>query len=231
LKAFVRVGIALWVAGSNAAWAGRPLITDNAGILPEAACQLESWLRPSRNLHQFVVHPACNPWGGVEWGASWTRERATEGPSTSLLGLQGKTVFKEVEPGSWGAGASLGLSRQVEGESTGITRAATLIFTVAPSQPLAVHVNVGALQASSRHAVANWAAAIEYSLNERWTLVAESYGERHGRPARQIGARTWIRPDSLQFDATLGREQVNGRGETFATIGLVWVWDKVWARR
>ena len=220
----------MWLAACDTAWAGRPLNTDDAAILPEGACQLETWLRPSRHLHQFVLQPACNPWGGVEWGASLIRQHASGTPPQTQLGLQGKTVFKEVQPGTWGAGLSLGVTSQVEGGSTGTTRAAAFIFSVAPSQPLVLHVNLGATQAASRHAIANWAAATEYSINERWTLVAESNGERHGRPVRQFGARTWLRPDSLQLDATLGREHIDGRHETFVTLGLVWIWDRVWAR-
>ena len=141
--------MAMWLAACGTTWAGRPLNTDDAAILPEGSCQLESWLRPSRHLHQLVLQPACNPWGGVEWGASFTRQRATGESSQSLLGLQAKSAFKEVEAGTWGAGASLGLSRQVTGGSTGTTRAGTLIFSVSPSQPLFLHVNVGALKAAT----------------------------------------------------------------------------------
>jgi len=217
-------GIALAMCGT--AWAGRPLNTDDASILAEGACQLETWLRPSRHMHQFVLQPACNPWGRIEWGASLTRQHVGGVPAQAQLGLQAKTAFKEVETGTWGAGASLGAIRQVGGGSIGTLRSATLILSVAPSQPLVLHMNLGATQAPSRHARANWAGAIEYSINERWTMVAESTGERHGRPTRQFGVRTWLRPESVQLDATLGREQLNGRDESFVTLGLVWVWDK-----
>ncbi|WP_280155134.1 hypothetical protein [Piscinibacter sp. XHJ-5] len=228
-KAAAGICVVMWLATYGTAWAGRPLNADDASILPEGACQLETWLRPSRHLQQVVLQPACNPWGGIEWGASLTRQRATDEPSQSLLGLQAKTVFKEVEAGTWGVGGTFGLTRSMEGGGPGTTRTGTLIFSVSPSQPLVLHVNAGVVQAHSRHAVANWGAAVEFGFNERWTLIAETYGERHGRPARQIGARTWVRPESLQLDATLGHEHLNGRRETFFTLGLAWVWE-VWAR-
>lgn len=224
------LSFAVTLACAGSANAGRPLNTDNAGILPEGACQLEAWLRPSAHLDQAVVQPACNPWGGVEWGLSLVRQHSPGAATQSQLGVRGKATLKELAPGSWGAGASFGASRQVEGGSTGTLRYGTLIFSAAPSQPLALHFNLGATQMASASARATWAAAIEHAVGERWTLVAEAYGERHGRPAQQFGARTWLRPESLQLDATIGRETLDGQREHFVTVGLVWVWDKACAR-
>ena len=219
--------LALCLAAWGPAWAGRPLNTDDAAILPTGACQLQAWLRPSRHLDEFVLQPACHPWGRVEWDASLAMARAAGGASSTSLGLQAKTAFRTVEPGSWGAGASLGVSRQAGDGAAQTTRAGNLIFSLAPSQALVLHFNAGARQTASRHAVAGWGAAVEVELAQGWTLVAESYGERHARPARQLGLRTWLRPQRVQLDATLGHEPLDGRGETFATIGLVWFWEHV----
>ena len=128
----------------------------SAPVLPahRRGAALAAWLRPSRHLDEFVLQPACNPRGGVEWDASLAMAHAAGGASSTSLGLQAKTAFRTVEPG-------------------------------------------------------------------------ESYGERHARPARQLGLRTWLRPQRLQLDATLGHEPFDGRGETFATIGLVWFREQV----
>lgn len=211
----------------DAAHAGRPLNTDDAAILPEGACQIETWLRPSRRLHQFNFQPACNPWGGIEWGASFTRQHAADAGPQTLVGLQAKTVFREAETGGWGAGATLGVVRTTEAGNAAMLRSGTLILSAAPTAAFALHANVGATQEGSRHAIANWAAAIEYELHPRWTLVAETYGAAHGRPTHQFGARTWLDPDRLQLDATIGRETVGGTRETVVTLGLVWVWERV----
>jgi hypothetical protein len=220
--------LALCLAACGPAWAGRPLNTDDAAILPTGACQLQAWLRPSRHLDEFVLQPACNPRGAVEWDASLAMARAPGGASSTSLGLQAKTAFRTVEPGSRGAGASLGVSRQAGDGAAQTTRAGNLIFSLAPSQALVVlHFNAGARQTASRHAVAGWGAAVEVELAQGWTLVAESYGERHAGPGRQLGLRTWLRPQRLQLDATLGQEPLDGRREAFATVGLVWFWDQV----
>jgi len=208
----------------GSAWAGRPLNTDDAAILPEGGCQLETWLRRARDLHEIVVQPACNPWGGVEWGAVFASTRPVDRSTQSSLGVQGKTVFKEVQTGGWGAGLTIGATRHADGDVAGTTRMGTLIFSGAPSDALMLHANLGVAQAPARSALANWAAAVEYSVIETWTLVAESYGERHGRPTLQIGARTWLRPETVQLDATLGREHVDGRHRSFITVGMVWNW-------
>jgi len=229
--ALASFAVGLLGMGIDAAHAGRPLSTDDAAILPEGACQLETWLRPSAHLHQFNFQPACNPWGGVEWGASFTRQHAADASPQSLVGLQAKTVFREAETGSWGAGATVGVVRAAGGGSTGTLRAGTLIVSAAPTAALTLHANVGATQEGPRHAIANWAAAIEYELHPRWTLVAESYGARHGRASHQVGVRTWLDPDRLQLDATIGRETVGGTREPVLTLGLVWVWERVFAQK
>jgi hypothetical protein len=232
--ALASVAMGLLGIGVDAAHAGRPLNTDDAAILPQGACQLETWLRPSRHLHQFNFQPACNPWGGIEWGASFTRQHAADASPQSLVGLQAKTVFREAETGSWGAGASLGMTRiAADGgayTNTSTLRAGTLIVSAAPTAALALHANVGATQEGSRRAIANWAAAIEYDVNPRWTLVAEIYGSAHARPAHQLGARTWLAPDHLQLDATIGRESIAGKTESLLTVGLVWFWEGVFTR-
>ena len=133
LKRSGRAAFSLVFAMCGSAWAGRPLNTDDASILPEGGCQLETWLRRARDLHEIVVQPACNPWGGVEWGAILASARPVDGSAQSSLGLQAKTVFKEVQPGSWGAGLTIGATRHTDGDVAGTTRMGTLIFSGAPS--------------------------------------------------------------------------------------------------
>lgn len=215
--------LALLVAVAGPAQAGRPMNTDDASISPEGGSQVESWLRVGRDLHELVVQPACNPWGGVEWGLNLASGRAS-GAATSTFGWAAKMVFKEVEAGGVGVGMSGGVSRQKLGGSTANVHVATLIVSAAPTDALALHVNAGATHVTGRSAMATWAAAAEFGVARSWTIVLEAYGERHARPAVQLGARKWLQPDRLQLDASLGREAIDGSRRTLVTIGMAWYW-------
>jgi hypothetical protein len=225
----VRAAAPLLLAAAGTAQAGPPLNTDDAGILSPGACQLELRVRGGQHVQQQYAQPSCNPGGAVEWALNLTHARADDGPVQTLLGVQGKTALLAGD--GWGAAASLALVQELRRGEPATTGVLNLIASVAPSSASALHLNLGAMQARGGRAVATWAAAAEYSLGERWTLLGERYGERHGRPATQIGARTWLQPNVLQLDATLGHEHAGGRSERYATLGLVWVWDGVFAAR
>lgn len=226
---------------SQAALAGRPLYTDDAGTLPQGACQLETWLQTGTQPAQWVLAPACNPQGPIEWGATLIVQRSPEEgrqhQRQDQWGLAAKTVFKELEVHGWGAGASIGFTRPLPGRQgplgSRLVAAGSLLFSASPTARLTLHLNAGAIQAEGRHAVANWGGAFEYILDERWTLVGERYGERHGRPFGAIGAAVWLVRDRVQLDATVGREpRPMGSGYArYGTLGLVWVWENVMPAR
>lgn len=228
---------ALGLLAVSSAQAGRPLYTDDAGILPQGACQLETWLQTGIQPAQWVLGPACNPHGPIEWGATLIVQKAPaedrQHSRQDQFGLAAKTVFKELEVGSWGVGASLGFTRPLPGNQgplgSRLIAAGSLLFSASPTAKLTLHLNAGAIQPEGRHAVANWGTAFEYIIDERWTLVGEHYGERHGRPFTALGAAVWLVRDKVQLDATFGREpRAGGSGYArYGTLGLVWVWENV----
>lgn len=218
---------ALLLAATDAAQAGRPLTTDNAGTLPQGACQLETWLQNGYQPTQWVLAPACNPHGDIEWGAALVVQKSAEAGRLDQFGLQAKTVFKELELNSWGAGATFGLSRPLRRSQGPLQAAGTLLLSALPTPALTLHLNAGAVRSEGRHALANWGAAFEYNIDERWTLVGERYGERHGRPFTALGAAVWLVRDKLQLDGTIGREPRPGGYARNGTLGLLWVWENV----
>ena len=44
----------------NHAEAARPMLTDDARIVDPKSCQLESWVRDSKNVTEYWALPACN---------------------------------------------------------------------------------------------------------------------------------------------------------------------------
>jgi hypothetical protein len=207
----------------SAAHAAPPLNTDDAGVLPPGACQLELRVRGGAHPQQQYMQPSCNPGGPIEWALNVAHAVPADAPAQTLLGLQGKTPLAAGD--GYGATFSAAVVHELRRGVPATTGFATLIGSIAPSSALAAHLNLGLSQVRGRHAVANWGAALELAVGDAWTLLGERYGERHGRPATQIGARTWLRPNVLQLDATLGREHVAGSGVRYATLGLVWVWS------
>ena len=45
---------------TNHAEAARPMLTDDARIVDPKSCQLESWVRDSKNVTEYWALPACN---------------------------------------------------------------------------------------------------------------------------------------------------------------------------
>jgi hypothetical protein len=68
--------MAIALAWALPAHAGRPLVTDDAGIVEARACHVESWLQDESGSRAFWALPACNPAGNLELtlgGARTTR--------------------------------------------------------------------------------------------------------------------------------------------------------------
>jgi hypothetical protein len=214
---------ALLFALCGPAPAAPPLITDDASILPAGYCQLE--LRARGQEHQGLQYAqvSCDPGGSVEWALSLAHAKHEEAPTQVLATLQGKTVLASGD--AWGTALRGALANDLRHGDPATTLLATLIGTIAPSPTTAADLNVGLAQSSGDHAVPNWGAAFEAGVGERWTLLAERYGERGGRPATQLGARTWLRPSVLQLDATVGQDASAGHYRHYVTLGLVWAWD------
>lgn len=211
----------LLALASGAAQAGPPLNTDDAGTLAEGSCQLELRERAGQRLQLQYVQPSCNFGGRVEWALNLAHAQPDGAPSQTFMGLQGKTTLAQGQ--GWAGAFSAAVVHELRRGEPATTGYATLIGTVNPGSSTAAHLNLGLSQQRGRHGVPNWGAAVEWGVSDAWTLLGERYGERHARPATQVGARTWLKPNVLQLDATIGRERFGGRGERYATVGLVWV--------
>ena len=87
------------------------MMTDDARIVEPGACQLESWVQRNRDSTEFWALPACNFSGNLELTMGGARTRDDAGSATTDQVLQGKTLFKLLEPDGWGAGLALGTVR------------------------------------------------------------------------------------------------------------------------
>lgn len=75
--------------------AGRPMEVDDAGIVDEGACQLETWGEFRRGQQSYWLTPACNIGGDweVSVGSAW--QQSSDSANAKIFEAQAKTVLVE----------------------------------------------------------------------------------------------------------------------------------------
>jgi len=208
------------IAGS--AYAGRPLDTEDAEIIDEGRCQLESWIFQSRSTKRYWLVPACNPFGNLELQVGFAREQPDDAPRHNDYVLQAKTLLKPLEENGWGIGLVGSAARFGGGdERTWGYSALVAVSRSLDDNRARLHGNAGAVYVyRTRHLGGLWALAGEFDVTERVTAVAEVLGVAGEGRLAQVGARLWIVPDRVQIDGSVGRTNFSGRTESFFTLGI-----------
>lgn len=207
------------------AHAARPMITDDARIVGARACQLESWVKYNRGSTEYWALPACNFTGNLEMSLGGARGEDAGDIRTTDVILQGKTLFKTLEPNGWGMGLAFGNVRH-----PAINTSANLIGDLYAYVPasfsfkddrVVLHTNVGWLRErdEQRHRL-TWGIGSETQLASRTWLIAETFGQNQDRPFYQMGVRHWLVPERVQVDTTYGNRFANGSEERWFSIGL-----------
>ena len=196
-------GIAL-VAALNGAHAARPFFTDDARVVDEGHCQLETFYKEQRAYSgsEFWFLPACNP-SGVELTAGGNR---IEGEHNFIL--QGKKLFKALETNGSGYAASLGSF----GGDLYVNGIASFSFL---DDRAVVHTNLGLIKDKG-----TWGIGLEALLvAPRLYGILETFGQRGETPTQHVGLRFWVIPDRFQIDATAGRQSASPE-QRFNSVGL-----------
>lgn len=201
-------GLIALVACATSAYGARPFVTDDARIVDEGHCQLETFYKDQRAYpaSEFWFVPACNPFG-LELTLGGNR---IEGERNSLV--QGKLVFKELKPNGVGVAGSVG-SFGGDPYVNGIASVSLL------DDRATVHANAGVIRNPDAER-GTWGIGMEAQLaRPRWYAIAETYGERGDKPTRHIGLRYWLIPERFQVDASHG-EQGASPARRFHSVGL-----------
>lgn len=204
--------------------AARPMITDDARIVDERSCQVESWLRREKDRSELWALPGCNVGGVVELTAGGGRFNEAGGAHTSDLLLQAKALLRPLRTNDWGATASVGHIRHrgVAGGPAYRDYYVNLPLSLSlRDDQVTLHSNIGWLREGATGADrATWGLAAETQLHPRVGLVTEAFGQLSRDSYYQLGLRFWVVPDRVQIDTTYGNRFGRGDQARWFSIGL-----------
>lgn len=222
------LGAALLLGLAGPSVAGRPLSTEDAGVLDPGSCELESYLGLSRepaspDSRLQSVQLGCGAVEGTQLALLHQRGRSGA-TRTRSLAVAGKTRLHdggEAHP-SWAL--AWGLGQTDDGSGAGL-RADQAYLNGVASWPLSAHLmlhgNLGwshsRLAGQSR---TSWAVALEKAATDHLDLMGELFDDdRSHSPWLQLGLRWAVLPDRLWLDASQGWQSGGTRARAF-TLGL-----------
>jgi hypothetical protein len=236
--AWITAAAATGALCAQTAWAGRPLQTEDAGVLDRAACEIESMGARERVAGQAAGRESALGLGcGLGWRSQFGAWSARAGQADSreqAAGFGGKT-------GLWLAGEdgpALTLAWGVAGLRATDThrwreneRAANLVLTL-PAGPGAVHLNLShtreRVEAEPGRRLTGWNVAYEHralgwAAGLALTPMAEVFGDDRGSTWANVALRATLVQERLFVDASWGRQlraEADGGRATLATVGF-----------
>ena len=190
-----------------AAHAARPFITDDARIVDEGHCQLETFAKRQSAYtgSEAWFLPACNPFGAeLTLGAN-----RIEGEDNTIV--QAKFLLQPLEPNRSGYALSIGSF----GGDPYFNAIASFSFF---DERSVVHANLGGNHGAEDRGT--WGLGLEQLLwKPRWYGILESFGQRGDKPTMHFGLRFWVVPNRFQIDATHGHQSADPE-KRFNTVGL-----------
>ncbi|CAN7753296.1 hypothetical protein LJR290_006829 [Variovorax sp. LjRoot290] len=210
---------------SQPGWAGRPFTTEDAGVIADGACELESFGAYVRPRHEPSERGG---WSQVGCGIGFDTQLAvgagrfkSGGGSNTVAALGGKTALRPLSDDSVG----VTLAYVLEGlRSSGqhmrhAGSAAALVVSI-PNGRTIVHANLGvARNHLEGKTVGTYALAVE-RLGERGLDVGlEVFGQGSERPWIGTGARYALRAEKLFVDFSFAVQTGDAHARKL-TVGL-----------
>jgi len=194
----------------GAAHAARPFVTDDARVVDQGGCQIETFYK-HQNAYQgseFWFVPACNP-AGAELTFGGNR---VEGDDNLIL--QAKVLLRALQPNGAGYAMSLGFY----GGSPYVNAIGSFSFA---DDRAVIHANFGAYDDRQTERLrGTWGIGLEALLwSPRLYGILETYGLRDEKPTLHAGLRFWVVPQRVQVDATAGEQHATPE-RRFVTVGL-----------
>jgi len=213
--------VALCVGQAHAA---RPMSTDDANIVDDKACQLETWVKTTRTSLERWAIPGCNLGGDVEWSVGGNAQTEDILGKTQFWVAQAKKRWVSVDDTTVGISTTLGamvtrpaLGDRPEEKDYYLNEPVTVPF----GQDRFVHLNAGWVnhQTLGTHRP-TWGVGGELPLSAKVIAIAETYGEAAMGTRYQVGLRVWLVPQRVQIDTTYGNRIGQPEHERWFTLGL-----------
>ena len=207
-------------------FAGRPFSTEDAGVLEQGQCELESAYSHSKAKHdsaaqEWTVQPSCGlglaSQLGVGYGQDWQ-----SGVANRSQWLAGKTSLKAVTESEWGAALAYSVKRaQAQGDVYRLSETTLNGVVSMPFGDNLIHANLGWSKPRDGSVQAmTWGVAWERtSIFGPVDAGLELVGDNHSARTAQLGVRWNIIPEQLTLDASLG-QQINPERTRTATAGV-----------
>jgi hypothetical protein len=227
----LRDGTPRWLAAllfstiALGAQAGRPLQTEDAGVLERGECELEGAVQQVNadggRSRQTSLQVGC----GVGW-----RSQVAVNPTTSRNGERENGVALTGKTGLWtGAGddpAELTIAWRLQStkvESASWRYASTgavLVYSRPLPRRLTLHANLGhARDHDGGQGSTVWGLALEHAGFGTVAPMAEVFGDDREAPWWNLGLRWTVVPERVFFDASYGRQAASGRPR-LVTVGF-----------
>lgn len=223
MRIYSSFALLVFCALAAPAHAARPMIADDARVTDPKACQLETWVKNTKNMTEYWALPACNFTGNLEVTLGATSRRINGAEHETDFILQGKTLFKKLETNSWGLGVVLGTIEHPLADKTKNTLG-DFYMNIPTSisywdDKFVLHVNAGLFyDREAAKTSKTWGLGSETKLEKNTWLIAEAYGKNQETAYYQFGLRHWLVENRLQIDAAYGN-RLNS-DEQWVNVGL-----------
>ena len=213
---------ALW---SGQVHAARPLLTDDARVVDEGHCQVESWTVGQTTAREFWALPACSGGPGVEWALGGQRTRTALPSNGSSLGIaQYKRMLVDLRPGGVGVALAVGT---VLAEQRAQPYFYLPVSWMSAGEGSLIHLNIGGSSKPTRTlSDPTWGLGLEQRVTDAVWLIAERYSPSRTQWQAQAGVRWWLMPGRLQLDATTGQQHDGPQKARFTSVGLRWIFPR-----
>lgn len=226
LAATLTVAAALAVLASQPALAGRPLQTEDAGVLEAKACEVEGvWGRAKASglpsARETSLQFGCG-WGYNSQLALAVARASSGGAHANGARLGGKTQLwsnEAKEPTVFTLAYGL-TAADVPG--SGWKHAATDINAVlsTPVAGMTLHANLGwSRDQLASSSATSWGVALEHPGFGSVAPMAELFGDEDNAPWWNLGLRWTVVPDKTYLDLSYGRQMITGR-PSMLTVGF-----------
>ena len=189
----------------NLCYAARPMLTDDARIVDPKSCQLESWVRDSKNVTEYWALPACNVSENLEVTIGGSLEGESGHSSFANELYQMKSIIQPIAINQTGYSIVLGNGRDPKRTMNKVIQ--DWYLNVPISYPyndrLVIHTNLGVTHLTDEKTEKmNWGLSSEYNYNERIDLISEVFNQSSNSTYFQFGLRYWLIKNRAQIDTT-----------------------------